>query len=146
VVDDADVATTDGVGRRHRWAARQTTAAVGAATGGGGGRAGVANEGGCDNCGRRQAGGGGGRSSERANGGRVGGYRRRAGTVGEEAGGRARRRRLGTERRKRNEHRDCWLIRITPVDQSTGPTGVKLFPSALMTGRRELFNRCRLGL
>jgi hypothetical protein len=34
VVNDADVATMDGVGRRQRWAARQT-AVVGAATGGG---------------------------------------------------------------------------------------------------------------
>jgi hypothetical protein len=58
----------------------------------------------------------------------------RAGTVGAEAGGRARQLLLGTERRKRNEHRGYWLIRITPVGQSTRPTGVKLFPSALMTG------------
>jgi hypothetical protein len=70
----------------------------------------------------------------------------RASVVGTEAGGRARRLLLGTERRKRNEHRGYWLIRITPVGQSTRPTGVKLFPSALMTGRRELLNRHRLGL
>jgi hypothetical protein len=70
----------------------------------------------------------------------------RAGAVGADAGGRARRLLLGTERRKRNEHRGFWLIRITPVGQSTRPTGVKLFPSALMTGRQEFFNRHRLGL
>jgi hypothetical protein len=46
VVDDADVATTDGVGRRQHCAARQMAAAVAAATRGGGGRAGVATEGG----------------------------------------------------------------------------------------------------
>jgi hypothetical protein len=46
VVDDADVATTDGVGRQQRWAARQMAATVGVATRVGGGRAGVANKGG----------------------------------------------------------------------------------------------------
>jgi hypothetical protein len=152
VVDDADVATTDGVGRRQRWAARQT----GAATRGGGGRAGVANKGGRDNRGWQRATGIGreggrwrwlvGRAA--ANGGGGGGATGdgRAGAVGADAGGRARRLLLGTERRKRNEHRGYWLIRITPVGQSTRPTGVKLFPSALMTGRQEFFNRHRLGL
>jgi hypothetical protein len=99
-----------------------------------------------------RAGGGDGRAGERAQGAGKGGGGGgatgdgRAGAVGADAGGRARRLLLGTERRKRNEHRGFWLIRITPVGQSTRPTGVKLFPSALMTGRQEFFNRHRLGL
>jgi hypothetical protein len=126
VVDDADVATTNGVGRRQRCAARQTAAAVGAATGGGDGRAGVATEGGRDYRGRRlatgvwRAGGGRGRAcgagarrrhgggwaatggGVATGGGRPAVFRRRAGgTVGVEARGRERRRLFGREKERR---------------------------------------------
>jgi hypothetical protein len=92
-VDDADVATTNGVGRRQRCAARQTAAAVGAATGGGDGRAGVATEGGRDYRGRRlatgvwRAGGGRGRACGAGARRRHGGGRRPAGALLPAAGG-----------------------------------------------------------
>jgi hypothetical protein len=86
VVDVGGVATADGVGRRQRWAARQTAVAVGAATRGGGGRGGVANRGCRGNHGRRRATDGvravgrwAGGQARWADDRRAGGYRRRAG-------------------------------------------------------------------
>jgi hypothetical protein len=125
VVDDADVATTDSVGRRQRCAARQTAVAVGAATGGGGGRAGVATEGGRGYCGRQLATGVwraaavGGRAGRAHGAGAWGGwaatdgdaatgdgrpavFRQRVGsTMGVEARGRERRRLFGREKERR---------------------------------------------
>jgi hypothetical protein len=113
------------VGRRRRSWAGGTAAAMGggAARGAGGRRPAVAATGGgaADSC----LSSGGRRAARWRVGGRL--FRR--------------------EKERRKRIADCWrrLFRVTPIGKRTRSTGVKKFPSAMLTSRWELRNPRQLG-